>query len=168
MTCRYGHLASFVRGAPDEQQFELWKEVGELVQHALSNKAPNKALWLSTDGSGVPWLHVRLDRSPKYIKHEEYRTVPKPRSSSVQRQVAPPRNRIRDKRQGKVDDEGHAQDARGADPQPNHQTVPDSKRLMRKQRKNRRKVEKANARNNRCWASFLRVLKAPAWLPNMH
>jgi len=29
--------------------------------------------WLSTDGRGVHYLHVRIDKTPKYYKHEEYR-----------------------------------------------------------------------------------------------
>ena len=29
--------------------------------------------WLSTEGSGVPWLHVRMDSSPKYYHYDAYR-----------------------------------------------------------------------------------------------
>ena len=34
-----------------------------------------RRLWMSTEGSGVPWLHVRLDSRPKYYKHHEYTDV---------------------------------------------------------------------------------------------
>ena len=30
-------------------------------------------VWLSTAGDGIAWLHVRLDPSPKYYQHDEYR-----------------------------------------------------------------------------------------------
>jgi hypothetical protein len=65
----YGHLAAFVRDAPDEQKHSLWKLVGELVEKQLGPKP----LWLSTAGAGVPWLHVRLDQRPKYYGHAKYR-----------------------------------------------------------------------------------------------
>lgn len=65
----YAHLAAFVRGAPEAQRHALWRQVGETVLARLS-AAP---LWLSTAGTGVPWLHVRLDDRPKYYGHEPYR-----------------------------------------------------------------------------------------------
>ena len=74
--CRYSDLASFMRGAPADQQLRLWHEVGTQVHYQLRVSAPDTPLWLSTEGSGVPWLHVRLDSRPKYIKHDAYRHVP--------------------------------------------------------------------------------------------
>jgi hypothetical protein len=65
----YGHLASFVRHAPEAQKHELWKMVGE----AMSRRLNDQPVWLSTAGAGVSWLHVRLDNSPKYYGHEPYR-----------------------------------------------------------------------------------------------
>lgn len=67
-TSAYGHLAAFVRHAPDVQQHELWRTVGRAVAHRL-NDTP---LWLSTAGMGVAWLHVRLDTRPKYYSHRPY------------------------------------------------------------------------------------------------
>lgn len=64
----YGHLAAFVRGAPDEQNIELWKSVGL----SISQKLSNRPVWLSTAGGGVAWLHVRIDRSPKYYAYTPY------------------------------------------------------------------------------------------------
>ncbi|MFY0533025.1 DUF6940 family protein [Nannocystis pusilla] len=32
-------------------------------------------VWLSTSGSAVPWLHVRLDARPKYYVFGPYRAV---------------------------------------------------------------------------------------------
>lgn len=65
----YGHLAAFVRQAPEGQQHALWELVGAEVSRRLS-KEP---VWLSTAGAGVSWLHVRLDDRPKYYGYEPYR-----------------------------------------------------------------------------------------------
>ncbi len=65
----YGHLSAFVRGAPEAQRAELWKVVGATMQKRISDRA----VWLSTAGAGVPWLHVRLDDRPKYYHHGPYR-----------------------------------------------------------------------------------------------
>ena len=67
----YGHLASFVRSAPESQVDELWQKVGYAMKHRLSTKP----VWLSTAGMGVSWLHVRLDSRPKYYGHEPYRSA---------------------------------------------------------------------------------------------
>ncbi|MBN8228355.1 hypothetical protein JYK02_12670 [Corallococcus macrosporus] len=70
----YGHLAAFVRAAPASQVHALWQAVGEALTAAWARgPAP---VWLSTSGSGVPWLHVRLDARPKYYKHAPYRVRP--------------------------------------------------------------------------------------------
>lgn len=66
----YGQLASFSRQAPREQQHALWRRVGEAASEWLKGEDP---LWISTSGDGVAWLHVRLDRYPKYYNHAPYR-----------------------------------------------------------------------------------------------
>lgn len=68
----YGHLAAFTRSASEEQQLELWQRVGIELDRELK-KRKGSTLWLNTEGSGVPWLHVRLDQRPKYISHGPYR-----------------------------------------------------------------------------------------------
>jgi len=70
----YGHLAAFVRNAPDAQKHCLWRLVGELMEKRLGPKP----VWLSTAGAGVPWLHVRLDQRPKYYGHTQYREAGRP------------------------------------------------------------------------------------------
>ncbi len=65
----YGHLAAFVRNAPESQRDALWARVGE----AMTQRLDTAPVWLSTAGAGVPWLHVRLDNSPKYYGHAPYR-----------------------------------------------------------------------------------------------
>lgn len=65
----YGHLAAFVRQAPESQQHALWKTVGRTVR-SMIGQSP---LWLSTAGGGVAWLHVRIDSIPKYYGYSPFR-----------------------------------------------------------------------------------------------
>lgn len=65
----YGHLAAFVRSAPEAQRHALWQAVGK----TLSQRLGSKPVWLSTAGAGVSWLHVRLDDRPKYYGYAPYR-----------------------------------------------------------------------------------------------
>lgn len=65
----YGHLAAFVRLAPEGQRDDLWRAVGL----AMAKRVGRKPAWLSTAGAGVSWLHVRLDDRPKYYGYEPYR-----------------------------------------------------------------------------------------------
>ena len=68
----HGHLAAFVRFAPEAQRDALWRRVGEATLARLNDRP----VWLNTAGAGVPWLHVRLDDRPKYYRFAEYRAVP--------------------------------------------------------------------------------------------
>ena len=68
----YGHLAAFVRTAPEVQQHALWQRVAE----AMFQRVSAKPVWLSTAGGGVSWLHVRLDDWPKYYGFDPYRHPP--------------------------------------------------------------------------------------------
>lgn len=65
----YCHLGSFLRSAPNEQIHDLWKLIGKVAQEEIG-QSPR---WLSTAGAGVPWLHVRLDSTPKYYGYGKYR-----------------------------------------------------------------------------------------------
>ncbi len=65
------HLATFLRSAPPGSRARLWQAVAGAVQEHLG-PVP---LWLSTSGTGVGWLHVRLDRRPKYYQHRPYRAA---------------------------------------------------------------------------------------------
>jgi hypothetical protein len=67
----YGHLAVFVREAPEPQRHALWRLVGEV----MAQRVGAKPVWLSTAGAGVSWLHVRLDDRPKYYGFEPYRQI---------------------------------------------------------------------------------------------
>jgi hypothetical protein len=68
----YGHLAAFVREAPEAQRDALWHSVAE----AMMRRVGHKPVWLSTAGAGVAWLHVRLDDRPKYYGYAPYRASP--------------------------------------------------------------------------------------------
>jgi hypothetical protein len=70
----YGHLAAFVRLAPEWQRQALWQSVGE----AMARRVVAKPVWLSTAGAGVSWLHVRLDDRPKYYGYGPYRQHTEP------------------------------------------------------------------------------------------
>ncbi len=63
------HLAAFVREAEQDQVDEFWKKVGQ----AMYERVNDKPTWLNTAGMGVAWLHVRLDRRPKYYAHGPYK-----------------------------------------------------------------------------------------------
>eukprot|EP00591_Stephanopyxis_turris_P003683 CAMPEP_0195525272 /NCGR_PEP_ID=MMETSP0794_2-20130614/25639_1 /TAXON_ID=515487 /ORGANISM="Stephanopyxis turris, Strain CCMP 815" /LENGTH=260 /DNA_ID=CAMNT_0040655697 /DNA_START=148 /DNA_END=930 /DNA_ORIENTATION=+ len=65
----YSHLGAFVRSAPDHQVDRFWKLVGKEYAQFLKKK---QSVWLSTDGRGVAWLHVRLDSRPKYYSYSEF------------------------------------------------------------------------------------------------
>lgn len=71
-TSAYAHLASFLRSAPQSQCHALWQRVGVAIQE----HAGDHPLWVSTAGLGVSWLHVRLDRRPKYYRFDAYRSPP--------------------------------------------------------------------------------------------
>lgn len=67
----YPHLAMFSRHAALAQQHALWQRVGV----ALEARLGDRPIWLSTAGTGIAWLHVRLDARPKYYVHQAYARV---------------------------------------------------------------------------------------------
>lgn len=67
----YGHLASFIRHAPESQHHQLWHSVAT----AMFQRVSDRPVWLSTAGMGVSWLHVRLDDCPKYYSYSPFRRV---------------------------------------------------------------------------------------------
>ena len=67
----YGHLASVLRHAPEDQIIALWKEVGARARQSLNDRPK----WLNTAGGGVAWLHVRLDSRPKYYHYMPYQNA---------------------------------------------------------------------------------------------
>lgn len=68
----YAHLLNFFRGAPEEQCQAQWRELANAVDRRLQ-QSRRSMVWVSTEGSGVYWLHMRLDPRPKYYHHGPYR-----------------------------------------------------------------------------------------------
>lgn len=67
----YPHLTAFVHLAPRSQQHALWRRVGQAAESWMRDQP--ESVWISTAGQGVFWLHVRLDRRPKYYNFNPYR-----------------------------------------------------------------------------------------------
>ena len=53
---------------PQAQAAAFWAKVGSTYESLVAQKG-DRPVWLSTEGSGVPWLHVRMDARPKYHYH---------------------------------------------------------------------------------------------------
>jgi len=64
----YRHLLHFLRLAPDADADALLQRIAL----ELTERIARRTVWLSTAGLGVNWLHVRLDRRPKYFQHRPY------------------------------------------------------------------------------------------------
>ncbi|WP_293373970.1 hypothetical protein [Nevskia sp.] len=64
----YRHLLRFLRQAPDADADALWQRIAL----ELDKRIARQTVWLSTAGLGVNWLHIRLDRRPKYFQHRPY------------------------------------------------------------------------------------------------
>jgi len=65
----YGHLAAFLRGAPEEQVLAVWKMALQTYHTILQSSDRREPLWFSTSGMGVAWLHFRFDSEPKYYTY---------------------------------------------------------------------------------------------------
>ena len=63
------HIAAFVRSAPRAQQRELLALTADLALERLSERPT----WISTSGTGVHWLHVRIEGAPVYYVHRPYK-----------------------------------------------------------------------------------------------
>lgn len=66
----YGHIAAFLRDGPREQRHALFRTLALEIEKRLA--APRERFWVSTSGLGVPWVHVRLDSTPKYYQYRRY------------------------------------------------------------------------------------------------
>lgn len=71
------HLANFIRGASEEQIVQMWRLVAETLKERLLLKTSNTGpIWFSTAGTGVAWLHFRLDDRPKYYLYRPFKMFP--------------------------------------------------------------------------------------------
>ena len=67
---KYAHFASFLRNSTSDEVLDFLSLVGATMLETVSqSKIP---VWLSTAGTGVFWLHVRLDARPKYYTYAPY------------------------------------------------------------------------------------------------
>ncbi len=71
----FGHLAAFLRAAPEPLVHAFWRRSALALEQWLDGR-PTRPVWFSSAGWGVPWLHLRLDETPKYYRHEPFRTAP--------------------------------------------------------------------------------------------
>lgn len=68
----YIHIGTFMRSSNIKQKYNLVQSMFEIYFNELALQ-PNKKLWFSTHGKGVGWLHIRIDKPPKYITHKPYK-----------------------------------------------------------------------------------------------
>ena len=73
----YAHLYNFMNSNSDHEQLhQFWIKVAEQINHKMNEtKEKRKQLWVSTCGTGVSWLHVRLDTYPKSYCYESYKNL---------------------------------------------------------------------------------------------
>jgi hypothetical protein len=69
----YSHLAQFVRHAPAEQAVRVVQLAVRTLQDRLQQQRATKMTWFSTSGTGVAWLHFRVDPRPKYYTYQPYK-----------------------------------------------------------------------------------------------
>ena len=62
---RYGHLAAFLRSASSASRIALFRAFGDAALAQMAALKPGSAMFLSTCGAGVAWLHLRIDPRPK-------------------------------------------------------------------------------------------------------
>ena len=66
----YTTLKQFMDNASTTQQNAFWKKVAGSVKEMLKN---HDKVWVSTHGTGVPYLHVRIDTDPKCYRTNSFR-----------------------------------------------------------------------------------------------
>lgn len=65
----FAHFTRYMEKVPASEQGGLWRTV---MQKFLSELEQGKIVWMSTDGRGVHWVHLRFDNYPKYTHFHEY------------------------------------------------------------------------------------------------
>jgi len=73
----YSHLAVFLRKARKSQVEEFWRLSASRYLEKLKSKHDkwddgDARAWFSTHGTGVFWLHLRLDSRPKYYSYRPF------------------------------------------------------------------------------------------------
>jgi len=68
----YVHLQKFLNDGEPDEIISFWETCGQALETRV-NEVNNQNVWFSTCGTGVYYLHVRLDSRPKYYSFSEYR-----------------------------------------------------------------------------------------------
>jgi hypothetical protein len=64
----YGSIKAFTDNASTLQRRHLWCQVVLTIEEMLKT---NDCIYVSAHGLGVPYLHVRIDLTPKYFCTKE-------------------------------------------------------------------------------------------------
>ena len=67
----YSDLNNFMRNCTQQEKYALWKKVSSTFLEILKGNRQQK-YWLSTEGTGVNWLHIRINNEAKYYKYQPY------------------------------------------------------------------------------------------------
>jgi len=67
---KYTHIGAFMTSDLTQQKLEFWKYAAAQVDETIKS---GQRIWLNTEGSGVYYLHLRLDSRPKYYHYVPYK-----------------------------------------------------------------------------------------------
>jgi hypothetical protein len=59
----FSHIATFYKNSTAQEKKDLWKKVAKAAEKEMKK---GKDVFVSTHGTNVPWLHVRIESKPKY------------------------------------------------------------------------------------------------------
>lgn len=86
----FRQIGSFMLEEDKQRSTALWQQVARTFKDQLNNINPDHPIWMSTDGRGEPWLHIRLDTKPKYTKYVEFRNPSAANSPATNKITANP------------------------------------------------------------------------------
>ena len=69
---KYTNLMSFLREGNEEEVDGFLKLVGVSAEKRVAEMGSLNT-WISTSGTGISWLHLRLDSRPKYYTFRDYK-----------------------------------------------------------------------------------------------
>jgi hypothetical protein len=71
----YTNINTFSANASKDQIADFWRLVGQtIIANDETRTLTDGPLWISTSGTGVAWLHVRIEHTPKYYKYEDFKS----------------------------------------------------------------------------------------------
>jgi len=77
----HSQISTFLRDVDSTERLRLFQELGRTLQVHVIDQAgnfsmlgPTVPVWVNTEGSGVPWLHLRIDTRPKYYHYDPFRS----------------------------------------------------------------------------------------------